>query len=160
MSDLYPVAGAKIYIGGVLATDIDDFVAADFTSQSWKEIDGWETMGEIGDAAEIITTQIINRNRDIKMKGTRSAGSMDNRFAIMPTDAGQIALIAAEKSTSNYAFKIEFDDQITPTTGTKTTLYFVGLVTSAREVGGGANTVRMLQGTVEINSNIVTVGAT
>lgn len=159
MADLYPVAGAKIYIGGIKATQDTDFAAGDFTAQTWVEIDGWETMGEVGDAAEIITTQLINRNRDLKMKGTRNAGTMENNFAVLPTDAGQIALIAAEKSPSNYAFKVLFNDDPTPGTGSGTILYFVGLVTSARESGGGANAVRMLSSTIEINSNIVKVAA-
>lgn len=239
-TDLYPVAGAKMYIGGVLATKATDFAVADFSAQSWTLIDGWETMGAIGDAAQIITTSIINRGRDVKQKGTRNAGSMQNVFAILGSDPGQIALIAAEKTSSNYAFKIEFDDapvvrsftatiaQASPavvtkvahglaantpvvlsTTGTlptglspATTYYvktvldadtftlsatpggtaintsgagsgthtvttaptgsqrlFVGLVTSAQEAGGGANTVQKLNGTIEINSNIVPVAA-
>ncbi len=239
-TDLYPVAGAKIYIGGALATKANDFAAADFASQSWVEIDGWETMGAIGDAAQIITTSLINRGRDVKQKGTRNAGSMQNVFGILAADPGQIALIAAEKTSSNYAFKIEFDDApvarsftatisnaspgvvtkvahglvantpvILSTTGTlptglspATTYYvktvldadtftlsatpggtvintsgagsgthtvttapvgsqrmFVGLVTSAQEAGGGANTVQKLNGTIEINSNIVPVVA-
>jgi hypothetical protein len=48
---LYPVAGCKIFIGGVLSDKNADFVASDFTSQTWTEIDGWEQMGAIGDTA-------------------------------------------------------------------------------------------------------------
>jgi hypothetical protein len=157
---LYPVAGSKLYIGGVLADKATDFVAADFTSQTWVAIDGWEQMGAIGDTAQIITTSLINRGRDIKQKGTRNAGSMQNVFAIVPADAGQIALIAAEKTVDNYAFKVEFPDK--PATGTAPTpsqRLFVGLVTSAQEAGGEANTVMKLNATIEVNSNIVSVAA-
>lgn len=159
MSDLYPVAGAQIYIGGVTATQAADFVAGDFSGETWVEIDGWETMGTIGDTAEVITTQLINRNRDTKQKGTRNAGSMENNFAIIPAAAGQVAAIAAEKTNSNYAFKIEFDDAPSGSSPTPTTLYFIALVMSAQETGGGANTTRMFQVTKEINSNVVTVAA-
>lgn len=157
---LYPVAGSKLYIGGVLADKATDFVAADFTSQTWTLIDGWEQMGAIGDTAQIITTALINRGRDIKQKGTRNAGSMQNVFAIVPEDAGQIALIAAEKTVSNYAFKVEFPDK--PATGSAPTpsqRLFVGLVTSAQEAGGEANTIMKLNATIEVNSNIVPVAA-
>lgn len=160
MSDLFPVAGARIYIGDATATQTADFVAGDFSAVTWVEIDGWETMGGIGDTSEVITTQLINRGRDVKQKGTRNAGSMENNFAILPTDAGQIAAIAAEKTNLNYAFRIVFDDA--PASGpspTGTTLYWVGLVTSANETGGGANTVRMFQVNIENNSNIVNVAA-
>jgi len=110
MSDLFAVAGKKIYIGGVLATKKTDFAESDFTSQSWTEIDGWETHGPIGDTAALITTQLINRTRDVKQKGTNNAGSMQNNFAIIRDDAGQIALRAAAKSKSNFAFRIEGND--------------------------------------------------
>lgn len=158
MADLFPVAGAKIYIGGVKNTQATDFVAADFSGETWVEVDGWETMGGYGDAAETITTQLINRGRDVKQKGTRNAGQMTNQFAEIVGDAGQTAMIAAEASSNNYAFRIVFDD-IPDGGSTGTTEYFVGLVTSWNRAGGGANTVRMREANVEINSNLVTVAA-
>ena len=158
MADLYAVAGTKIYIGGTKATQTTDFVASDFSGESWTEIDGWETMGAIGDAAQSIVTQLVNRGRDLKQKGTRNAGSMQNNFAIVNGDAGQAAMKAAEASTSNYAFRVVYDD--VPSGGsTPTTQYFIGLVMTWQDQGGGANTVRMKQGTIEINSNIVQVDA-
>lgn len=238
-ADLFAVAGKKIYIGGVLSTKKTDFVEADFASQTWTEIDGWETHGAIGDTAALITTALINRTRDIKQKGTANAGQMQNNFAIIRDDAGQIALRAAGAASNkyNYAFKIEGNDtpavttatitatiaapgvvtdtahgfsdgdtvkftttgalptgitsgttyyvinsatntyQLAATKGgsaitttgtqsgvhTRTTvpsptyLYFIGLVMSAVEQGGNANTAQMLNSTTEINSNVVTV---
>lgn len=240
MSGLYPVAGCKISIGAALSDKDTDFVAADFSSQSWTRIGGWSQMGAFGDTSQLITFGIIDRERDIKQKGTRNAGSMQNVFAKQDTDPGQIALIAAERTSHNHAFRIEMNDappaqsftvtisQATPgvvtkvahgltvdtavklsTTGalptgltagttyyvkaapdadtftltatpggaaidtssagsgthTVTTVpspsirYFIGLVMSAQEGGGEANSPRMLNGTVEINSNIVPVAA-
>lgn len=161
-TDLYPVAGSKIFIGGVKATQAADFAASDFASQTWTEIDGWSQMGAIGDSAQTITASLINRGRDVKQKGTRNAGSMQNVFAKIAADTGQAALLAAEKTSSNYAFKIEFDDAATsPASPTPqpSKVYFVGLVTSAQEAGGAANTVQNLNSTIEINSNIVPVAA-
>lgn len=159
-TDLYPVAGSKIYIGGAMATQPDDFAAADFSAVTWVEIDGWSQMGAIGDAAQVITSSLINRGRDVKQKGTRNAGSMQNVFAKIDADLGQIAAIAAEKTSNNYAFKIEFDDKGLGTGAANSMRYFVGLVTSAQEAGGAANTVQNLNMTVEINSNVVSVAAT
>lgn len=239
-ADLWAVAGSKIYIGPTMPTQLADFVAADFNAVVWTEIDGWQTMGAIGDTAEAITTSLINRGRDVKQKGTWNAGSMENTFALVPEDTGQLALIAASKTRLNYPFKIVYSDlpavrtatatisQATPgvvtwnahglaentgvvftTTGalptgltagttyyvktvltantftvaatrggtaidtssagsgthTVTTVpsgtenYFVGLVMTAQRAGGEANTVQTISGTVEINSNIVEVGA-
>lgn len=162
MADLFPVAGAKIYIGGVKATSDTDFIATDFTGGSpaitWTEIDGWEQCGSYGDNAQVITTALINRGRDVKQKGTKNAGQMQNVFSYVQGDAGQAALIAAAAASDNYAFKIVYDD--IPTSGTTgTTHYFVGLVMNANHAGGSANTVRNLNSTIEVNSNIVEVAA-
>ena len=160
---LNAVAGQKIFIGGQLDAETGDMVAADFTSQTWVEIDGWETCGALGDTAALISTDLINRGRTVKQKGTNNAGSMQNQFAIIPADAGQIALIAASKTRKDYAFKIENNDAaLTPPSPVPqpSKRYFVGLVMTAEEPGGSANTIQMLNATIEINSNIVRVAAT
>ncbi|MEM1371469.1 MAG: hypothetical protein AAGG72_04470 [Pseudomonadota bacterium] len=158
MADPVPVAGARFYIGGATATQAANFQASDFSGETWVEVDGWETAGAVGDEATVITTPLINRGRDLKQKGTRNAGSMTNQFAFLSGDSGQAAMSAAEQATSNYAFRIVYDD--VPSGGsTGTTLYFVGLVNSWRRQNGGPNTARMIEANVEINSNVVPVAA-
>ena len=169
MSDLYPVAGKKLFIGvtsaggstpEAIALPTGDADASTFSGIDWVEIDGWETHGAIGDAAELITTQLINKARDIKQKGTRNASSMENRFATIRTNVGQIALRAAERTNRNYPFRILGNDA--PATGaspTPTTQFFIGMVLTARDMGGTANTIEMLESTIEVNTNIVTVAA-
>jgi hypothetical protein len=148
-AELYAVAGSKIYIGGALASKTTDFVASDYSGQTWLEIDGWETMGALGDNAELITTPLINRGRDTKQKGTFNAGSYEAQFAIIPGDAGQNALRSAGKTKNNYAFRVNY-----PTGETE---YFIALVMGSPRTGGGANDTLMLSATLEVNSNIVTV---
>jgi hypothetical protein len=160
MATLYPVAGCRYYIGGAKVPQTAPFTAADFTAETWVEIGGWTQMGGIGDAAQLITTDVINEGRTKKSKGTRNAGSMQNVFNTDPLDAGQIAAIAAEATINNYAFKLELNDK--PAAGpspTNSMRYFIGLVTQANESGGGANTIQSFNLTVEINSNIVRVAA-
>lgn len=239
MAQLYPVAGAKIYIGPAVnnVPDDADINEALFSSVAFTEIKGWQTMGAIGDAAALITESVISSGRDLKAKGTRNAGSMQNNFIILPDDVGQIALIEAEATPYNYPFKLLFNDappaktstvtitvatpgviswnahglaagtpvkfsttgalptglnsgttyyvlnptandfQVAATPGgaaidtsgtqsgthtattapTGTTKYFYGIVMTAQENGGGANTARLLQGNVEINSAVLTV---
>lgn len=159
---LSAVSGQKIYIGGQLDDQAADFVAADFSSQTWVEIDGWTQVGAIGDTAALISTDLVNRGRTIKQKGTRNAGQMQNVFAIIPEDAGQLALIAAEATNKNYAFRIDNNDAATSPASPvpqPSKRYFVGLVMTAQEAGGSANTVQGLNATIEINSNIVKVAA-
>lgn len=107
---LVSTAGCKFYIGGNLAATLADFTEASFASQTWVEVDGWMTKGDLGDSAEEITTPLINRGRVIKQKGTFDAGTMENVFAWTPGDAGQQALIAASKDRLDRAFKVEYSD--------------------------------------------------
>jgi hypothetical protein len=141
------VAGSRFYIGGVVADQVADFVAGDFSSQSWVEVDGWQLMGDLGEEPTVITTPLINRNRDKAMKGTRQVVTMENRFTIIDADAGQLACIAAEAVNSDYAFRIVF-----PSAAQR---LFAGPVVSAKEMGGEANTIRFLQVNIARNSNVV-----
>jgi len=157
---LYPVAGCKIYIGGIKATKKTDFTAADFASETWTEVDGWSSMGPFGDTAALITTSLINQNRDIKQKGTTNAGTMQNVFAAQDDDAGQIKMKAAAAGAvkDSYSFRVDFNDAVG--TGAPSKVYFVALVMSAQIAGGTANTIRNLNATLELNSNIVYVANT
>lgn len=161
MSDIPVVAGAKIYISDdPFALDNDDLVALDFAAVDFtNQIDGWLTMGEIGDTATEISTTLINRKRAIRQKGTYDGGVSEHTFVVVNGDAGQAHLRAAFEDTADYAFKIEYDD--IPAGGTTPTIeYFVGKVMSYRVTGGDANTTRQIRVSVGINSNIVTVEAT
>lgn len=158
MADLYAVAGAKFYIGNAsMAAPSTDVNAATFSGVSWVEVADWQNMGAVGDSGALISTDLISRGRTVKQKGTFNAGSMQNNFAVNADDAGQIAMIAAAQNRDNFPFRIVFDDA--PGGGTPTTKYFIGLVMSAQEQGGGANTARLMACTVEINTNVVTVPA-
>ena len=111
MAELFPVAGCRLYMGGQITVPIRPMILSDFDTQTWVEIDGWSTMGAFGDSAQEITTSLINRDRDIKQKGTKNAGSMENTFAVMADDPGQQALLLAVESKRNYAFRILLNDR-------------------------------------------------
>ena len=157
MGTLYAVAGQRLYIGSApIEAPDDDMELSDFSGVTWIEVKKWAQAGAIGDAAALITTPLIDRARDVKMKGTKNAGSMQVNFGLSLTDAGQLAIIAASKSDLNYPFKIVGVDE--PAVGSApapSERLFVGLVMSAQEAGGAANTAQMLNSTIEINSNIV-----
>lgn len=151
---MFPVAGARFYIGPEIDDKNDDFVADDFPaagSEEWVEVDGWQTMGSIGETANQITGSLINRGRDYMLKGTFSASTMDNVFVILPDDPGQLALRAAINSRSNFAIRITF-----PTGGER---LFIGLVMSGGDQGGDANTAATMNVQIARNSNIVLVPA-
>lgn len=157
---LHPVSGCKIFVGSApMSESSSDLTVADFVGVSWIEITKWIQMGDHGDAAQLITADIIGERRTKKQKGTRNAGSMQNIFTSNMLDAGQLALIAYEKTDYNYPVKIELND-MAPGGATNSLRHFLALITQAQETGGSANTLRNLNTMFEINSNIVRVAAT
>lgn len=156
---LYPVAGCKFYISTNPFTELPvDAVAGDYTGVAWIEVKKWTQMGTYGDAAQLITADLIGEGRTKKMKGSKNAGAMANVFAIDNLDTGQIKLVAVSKLAVCHAFQIELNDKAGAQVNNSYRKFY-GYVMTAQEVGGGANTVQTLNSTVEINSNIVTIAA-
>lgn len=154
---IYATNGAKLYIGGALAAKSADFVEADFTSQTWVEIGEVEALGTVGDTSAEITFDSISANRTRRLKGTRNAGSMEVVMGIDYEDPGQIALIAAEKTIHDYAFRIVMNDA--PSGGTASERLFVAKIGSAAEALETANNVMKLNASLWVNSNVVHVDA-
>jgi len=157
---IYSTAGAKVFIGGPKNNQTADFVAADFEDEDWVEIGSKESIGTFGDTSSAINFDDIGKSRTQTLKGTRNAGNMELVCGIDYADAGQIALLAAEKTPNDYAFKIEFNDK--PATGASpknSQRLFIGKVMSAAEALDTANSVMKLNATIAINSNIVRVNA-
>lgn len=150
---IYATAGSKLYIGGVLDMKSTDFVESDFTSQTWTEIAGLDGLGTLGDTSQAITQSIIGEGRDKVLKGTRNAGTMEVVCAIDGDDAGQTALISAEKVKHDYAFKLVLNDA--PSGGTPSERKFIAKVMSAAEQFDQANSVMKLNASLAVNSNIV-----
>ncbi|RVG41675.1 hypothetical protein CN224_35310, partial [Sinorhizobium meliloti] len=70
-----------------------------------------------------------------------------NDFQVAATPGGAAIATSGTQSGTHTA----------TTAPTGTTKYFYGIVMTAQENGGGANTARLLQGNVEINSAVLTV---
>ncbi len=120
MATLYPVAGCRYYIGAAVNLPDIDVVEADFASVTWTEVKNYMEAGALGDAAALITTPLIDRKRDMKQKGTRNAPSRQDNFGVVPSDAGQIAMLAAEKTEYNYPFRVDLNDAPVPKSATVT----------------------------------------
>jgi hypothetical protein len=154
---IFATNGAKLYIGGVIADPGVDLTTSTFTSETWVEIKETESLGTVGDTASEITFDGISQNRTKRLKGTRNAGTMDVVCGIDYADAGQIALLAAEKTPHDYAFRVVFNDA--PEGGTPSERMFIAKVGSAAEALDTANNVMKLNSTLWVNSNIVRINA-
>lgn len=154
---IYATNGAKLYIGGVLPAKSTDFVQADFSPEPSTEIGEMDGLGSVGDTSAEITFAGISAKRDRRLKGTRNAGTMDIVCGLDAQDAGQLALIAAEATGSDYAFKLVLNDA--PPGGTPSVRYFVAAVGSVVEAFDQANNVMKLNASLWVNSNVVKVNA-
>jgi hypothetical protein len=158
MSNLFTTAGSKIYIGTAPKSfGAMDMVPSDFASVTWVEISGVTDLGSSGDAAEVVTSNHINRRRTRKAKGTRDAGNMTVVADLDYADPGQLAAIAAEQTDFTYPFKIVLKDA--PPGGTPSERLFVALVASQREEWSDANNIMKLNLELAIDSNIARVAA-
>jgi len=156
---IFATAGSKVFIGTVLPPQNADFVAADFEDVDWTEISNLESIGTFGDTASEITFDDIGKARTQKLKGTRNAGSMDIVMGIDYADAGQIALLAAEKTPFDYAIKVEFADKPAGVSAKNSQRLFTAKVMSVGEALDAANNVAKLNCSLGINSNIVKIAA-
>lgn len=154
---IYATNGSRLYIGGPLPSKGTDFVQSDFGSQDWDEIGEVESLGTVGDTATEITFDSIPGQRTRRLKGTRNAGSMDVVCGIDYEDAGQQALIAAEKTPLDYAFRIVLNDA--PAGGSPSERMFVAKVGSVAEALDTANSVMKLNASLWVNSNVVKIDA-
>lgn len=147
-------SGTKFYIGGQVLDAVD--TAAEFAALTWVEIKNIETYGEFGDASAAVTFSAVGDGRVQKAKGARDAGELALTIGVVPNEPGQLALIAAEGTNKNYAFKIELPDAPTDDF-TNTIMYFRGLVMGKRlNVGGNDNVLRRAV-SIGINSAIIEI---
>jgi hypothetical protein len=154
---IFATAGAKLFIGGEFIDTGVDVAVSDFSSEVWVEVKALESLGTLGDAASEIAVELIDQQRTKRIKGTRAAPPMEVICAIDYADAGQLAMIAAEKSPNDYAFKVVFNDA--PSGGTPSERYFIGQVASSSETYDTANSVMKLNCTIWVNSNVARVAA-
>lgn len=154
---IFATAGSKLYIGGTKGIPSGDLTESDFSGESWVEVKELESLGSVGDQSEEIEFNAIGENRTRRLKGTRASAPMEVVCGIDYQDAGQLALIAAEKTIHNYAFRIVFNDA--PAGGTPSERMFVAAVGSASEALDTANNVMKLNASLWVNSNVVRVAA-
>lgn len=159
MANVSASAGTKIYIGPEVAlstlTALSEAAGlANFEAINegdWDEITPVESVGEFGDQANPITFASLGDQRMLKLKGVRDAGTLAIVCGYDAEDAGQIAATAAEKSPSNYRFRIVLNDE--PTSAySPSTFYFAGQVMSRSINVADVNAVTRRTFNVGINS--------
>lgn len=114
-----------------------------YEADTYVEIGEVESIGEFGDESNTVTFTSLKNSRVRKAKGSRDAGMVALVVGKDPTDVGQLALKAAQKTKFEYNMKIELADK-TAAAGAKNTVFYLRvLVMTARDnVGNNDNVVR------------------
>lgn len=158
MAGIFSVAGTQIYVGSATAAKTTNFVASDFTLQSWVRIAWVENLGQFGDEATEIAFSPIDVNRTIKLKGVFNAGNMSLVVGRDYTDSGQNILLIGNGLQFDYSFRVIFNDM--PSGGVAGSIrYFIAKIMSFREQFDTVNNVIRANVTLGINSNVVAVAA-
>jgi hypothetical protein len=159
---IHKTAGARFYIGPVVNVDtieaMDEAAALAFfeaiAAEDWTEVEEIESFGDLGDNSDVTTFANVKDRRVRKMKTTRDAGTMAIVCGRDPLDDGQVALIAAEKTDYNYAFKIVYNDARTEDYS-PTTEYFGGMVMSRPTNIGGVQDVTKRTFNIGVNTAVI-----
>ena len=115
-----------------------------------------ESLGEFGDESASVDFAAIGDARVRKQKGARDAGVMELVCGEDPNDVGQLALIAAEATSFEYAFRLVANDDRT-VGWSKSTFYFRGLVMSKRRNTGENDNIVRRTFNIGINSEILEI---
>ena len=160
-------AGARMYIGPEIEVDPinayeldgnDSAVMAIFeaiTEGDWTEILEIESFGDLGDNSDVTTFTAVNNRRVRKFKTTRDAGTMAIVCGVDEVDEGQLAMIAAEKTDQDYAFKIIYNDARSETYS-PTTDYFGGMVLSRPKNLGSVTDITKRTFNLAVNTAVFT----
>ena len=147
-------SGTRMWIGP--AIDPDNATLASLkaiSSAAWVEIKKVESFGDYGDENSSVSFSEVGRGRVEKAKGQADAGTMAVTVGVVQGDAGQAAMVDAQASKSNFAFRIETPDA--PIDGEPNTIeYFGGLVMSKRKSVGTTDNVLKRTFNIGINSEI------
>lgn len=129
-------ANSKFGIGTTLAAT----TAAEFAEDDFVDVANIQDLGEAGSTAEINTGKFVDQAYVRKLKGSRNNGSMTLVVGRDSADPGYAALIAAEKTSHAYNFKVELNDKPAAGASPKNSVfYFRAIVASARNQFGGAD---------------------
>lgn len=147
-------AGTRLSIGPRLSAKLPATEAAAITlleGLTYVEVGELSNIGDYGDEVGDVTFAALADSRTRHLKGLADAGSVELTIGFDVGDAGQLALVEAQKDRSqfDYPVKVEYVDGLVD--------YFAAKVMSSRKTIGGAEDVITRAVTLGINSEIYEV---
>lgn len=149
-------AGSVVSLGTTKAAAVQ----ADFESDTYVPIAEVESIGEFGDQNAVVNFTALANSRVRKRKGSADAGSVAIVVGKDPTDPGQLALNAAQKTKFEYNLKIELADK-SGAAGSKNTIFYLRVIvmSNRNNPGNNDNIVRVTYN-CEINAAPIEVPGT
>ena len=135
---------------GMVASSPATYDSAGFAALTFVTVGEITNMGDVGGTAQIVENTTLQSGIIGKYKGSINYGSAPITIGKDATDAGQVLLKAAFDGADR---DTEHSFAITDSNGDIT--YFSGLVSSYVKSTGDANTVRMLNTTIELNNELI-----
>lgn len=144
------IGGATLAISASLPATYDaaGYAATTITYTAIGKIDNY---GNHGVKANIATHTPIDTQVVTKIKGSKDYGSMQLSIGSIPTDAGQVILLAASESNNHYSAKLTYPDGEIH--------YLDVLVSSFEYKDGSVNDISGLQVNLEVCKKPVVVAA-
>lgn len=144
-------AGSKLFVvsGGVLPATYDE---AGYANLTWVECGFITEIPEFGETYNVNTLNVLGSRIVKKAKGSVDPGTIAVPMARVPGDPGQAILLAGVSSDKSYSFKVELNDDFTPSTGHPTRAYFTGKITSYPINVGGVDGFTMTTCSIGIDT--------
>ena len=120
--------------------------AAGFAALTWTRWKGIITFPDFTDTEEDVTYAPVDEPVTQHAKGTTTYDGMDVEYASLPDDAGQIIVATAKAAKTDWNFKFEMYDGVT--------IYRRGTVSQLSDMGGDANTIKMMNATILPNVHV------
>ncbi len=115
---------------------------------TWEKIGEIKTFSNEADRPEIDVTSLDSTAREYRL-GLADNGTYSLEMNAIPTDVGQIRMLAALASIYSYEFKVVYPDN--------TTDYFQGLVKQFPRPSGGVDEVLNQTAQIRVTGAVVTV---
>lgn len=151
--------GRKTYISPT--PQPDEMKLTDFEALlDWVEIKFVGNIDQTGTETNIINYDTMDTKFSDKGKGISNAGDPTVECRYDGTDAGQLLATQLALTPNKYAVKFEYDDAVTPSTGTGTIEYNRGIVTGPLNPNGGPEDFKLSVFTFGFVQQSFTVPAT
>lgn len=134
-------AGSKFFVvdAAALPATYDE---AGYEALTYVECGYITEIPEFGSSTTVNTLNILGDRVVKKTKGSIDPGTLNVPMGRVTGDVGQAILNVAKDSDLSYTFKVELNDDFTPTTGHPTTFYFTAKVASYTvNIGNSDSTV-------------------